>query len=260
MLILYKHSGYDILCPLKNYGIVFEILDTACHRRRIEMVILLFLLSVIIFLVFDFILRREDRIIKESENVKRTPIFLSPDKALKPFGNETERLFHISHSWALSANDGFVYIGYDKFIPSLFSAEVKIDGLPTIGTHISQGNEAWKVKYNEREISQLAPISGKIVDVNSACKMDIPLSSDQLEKSWILKIRANQFDPESHNLMNYTQAKLLNTVLRDELALDAYNNYLNDGGKLDPSFIEALSNKEWNRIINKYFPYMQHQE
>jgi len=221
---------------------------------------MLFLLSIIIFIVFDLVLRREDRILKETENVKRTPIFLSPDKALKSVGNETERLFHISHSWALSANDGFVYVGYDKLIPSLFSSEVKIDGIPTIGTQISQGNEAWIVKHNNREISQLAPISGKIVDINPACKMDIPLSSEQLEKSWILKLRANQFEQESHNLMNYSQAKLINTVLRDELALDAYNNYLNDGGKLDPSFIEALSDKDWKRIISKYFPYMKHHE
>lgn len=222
------------------------------------MVFLLFFVTVIIFLLVDLILRKEDREIEESGKAKKSPIFLSPEKALKYLGNEANRLYHLSHSWALSSNGDYAYVGYDNFIPALFSSDVKIQDLPSIGSRIPQGANIWKVKFDGREISQLAPISGEIVDINPACKMDIPLPCEQVEKSWILKMKVMSYKNEASNLMNHDQANRLNIMLRDELYQDAQKGaFVNDGGKIDPAFISNMTDKEWLEIIHKYFPYMK---
>lgn len=222
------------------------------------MVFLLLLLTAIIFLAVDLILRREDRAIKETEKSKRSPIFLSPEKALRPLGPEVERLYHLSHSWALSADKGYAYVGYDGFIPTIFSSDVKIQNLPAVGALIPQGTAIWKVQSDGHEITQLSPVSGEVVDVNPACKMGVPLPSDQLGKSWIVKIKPSEFLHESNNLMNHDQAMMMNTVLRDELLMSAHiGNYINDGGRIDPSFIKYLPEEEWDSIIHKFFPYME---
>lgn len=224
------------------------------------MVFLLFFLTIVIFLLVDLILRREDKEIAESEKAVKSPIFLSPEKALRYLGNEANRLFHLSHSWALSSNGEYAYVGYDNFIPTLFSSDVKIQGIPNIGTRILQGSNIWKVKLNGREITQLAPISGEIVDINPACKMDIPLPADQVEKSWILKMKMMPYRNETGNLMSYEQANRLNTILRDELFQNAQEgDFLNDGGKIDPSFVTNMTDQEWRKILHKFFPYIKEQ-
>jgi len=225
------------------------------------MVFLLFFLTVVIFLVVDLILRKEDKEIEESERAKKSPIFLSPEKALKYLGNEASRLYHLSHSWALSSNEDYAYVGYDDFIPTLFSSEVKIRDIPNIGTRLLQGSNIWKVKFDGREISQLAPISGEIVDINPACKMNIPLPADQVEKSWILKMKVIPYKNENSNLMNHNQANRLNIILRDELYQDAQKgDFVNDGGKIDPSYVINMNDKEWLEILHKFFPYMKNQK
>jgi hypothetical protein len=56
--------------------------------------------------------------------------------------------------------------------------------------------------------------------------------------------------------MKQPQADMLNNVLRDELYMSAQQGqYLNDGGQLDPDFIDAMSEEEWQQLTEKFFPY-----
>ena len=222
------------------------------------MVFMLFLLTAIIFLVVDFILRKEDRAVKENAKGKKSPIFLSPERALLPLGNEQNRLFHLSHSWVFPYKSDYAYVGFDNFIPTLFSSEIKLSLHSSVGDFVHQGSPIWNVKLNGHEITQLSPVSGEIVDINPACKMDIPLLSDQVEKSWILKLKSAQLPEEPNNLMNFNQANLMNTFLRDELYASAQkSHYINDGGRIDPAFITNLSEEEWDGIVRKFFPFMK---
>ena len=107
-------------------------------------------------------------------------------------------------------------------------------------------------------VQQLSPVSGSVVDINPACKMNLPLSSEDVEKSWILKLKADDLDRDSHNLMKQSQAKMMNTSLNDELSMFAQKeHYLNDGGKIDPVYIEKMPDEDWIELVNKFFPYQQ---
>jgi len=222
------------------------------------MVVAIFVIMFIIFIVVDLILRKENKTIIEYEKTRESPIFLSPEKALRHIANETDRLYHLSHSWVLSSLEDKYYVGYDKFIPTIFPSSIKVHVVPKIGSFIQQGVKIWDIKFNGRTISQSAPISGKVIDINPACKIDIPLPSDEVEQSWIVKMQASNFSIESNNLMNHTQAISINSMLKDEILLNAqHGHYLNDGGKIDPSYFSNMTDEEWGKFVNKFFPYIK---
>ena len=220
------------------------------------MVFALVFLTVLVFISVSLLLKKEDRVMKETEKSKKSPIFLSPEKSLLPLGIDDSKFYHLSHSWAAPSDDGNVYIGYDNFISSIFSSNVKVKDLPLVGAHVAQGTKIWDVKQNGHGIEQLSPISGKITAVNPACFADISLSSDQVEKSWILKIKPDRMNFETNNLMKHDQAVVHNFALKDELIQMVQDEkYMNDGGKIDPDFISNIPDKEWEKIVEKFFPY-----
>ena len=220
------------------------------------MVLILLLATVLIFLAVDYVLRREGNEIKEAGKEKKSPIFISPERALLPVGEGKERLYHLSHSWLQPTENDYVYIGFDDFVSYLFSTNVTLADLPLIGTHLPQGAKAWEVGLKNHKVSQLSPVSGKVVDINPACKMNLPLASKDVSKSWILKVKPDSLDRERHNLMNHDQVAIMNSALTDELLFNAQEgHYLNDGGAIDPGFIEKMSTFEWQDFIRKFFPY-----
>ena len=222
------------------------------------MVIALFLLTVVVFFALDIVLRREDRALKKRDKVKKSPIFLSPDKALIPLIGGAKRLYHLSHSWVQNSDEEYVYVGYDNFIPYLFSSKVKITDLPLVGSEVPQGTQIWNVQAGERNISQLAPIAGEVIEVNPACNMDMALPSDQIEKSWILKMKSKDYEHDSRNLMQSQQAMFINAALKEDVFQNAHQgDYLHDGGQIDPTFIENMNDEDWNAFTQKYFPYQK---
>ena len=220
------------------------------------MVFVLVILTIAIFLAVDYVLRKEGREMKKIGYEKKSPIFLSPEKALQPVHDGKERLYHLSHSWMQPTDEGYAYIGFDHFVSTLFSSEISLKELPIVGSHLTQGTKIWNVGLKNRRISQLSPISGKVIDINPACKMNVPIPSDLTEKSWVLKLKPDNLEGDSKNLMKQPQLDLVNTALIDNLYLSAQEgNYLNDGGKIDPDFMDNMPDKRWNQLVSLFFPY-----
>lgn len=222
------------------------------------MVFLLVLLTVLILIAVDFWARREDRELEETGKDRRSPIFLSPDKALLPLMASADRGYHQSHTWLQPSEKDVVYVGFDNFISSIFTSDVVLKDLPNIGVHLPQGTKVWDVGIDDRTIGQLSPVSGKVVDVNPALRAGVPVPSDQIERSWILKIRADELERDHMNLMHQEQAAIVNQALRDELYMQAQRGeFLNDGGRIDPEFIKKMDPQEWEGIVQRFFPYQR---
>lgn len=222
------------------------------------MVFVFVLLTAVVFIAGGILIRKEDKTMKEAAQSKKSPIFLSPEKSLLPVNIDDKKYYHLSHSWMAKSEDENVLIGFDNFISTLFASEVKIQDLPLNGTHISQGTKIWNIKQNDHHIEQLSPISGKVISVNPACFAEIPLPSEKIEKSWIVKMKPDNLEFESNNLMKHAQAVVHNYALKDEL-IDMINDekYMNDGGQLDSEFIRKIPDEDWNQIIEKFFPYQK---
>jgi glycine cleavage system H lipoate-binding protein len=219
------------------------------------MVFVLVFLTVVFFITMDFFVKKKEKMIEEHEKRPKSPIFMSPEKALKPLGYPERRLFHRSHSWALPKENGGYYIGYDKFIPFIFADDVNVDSIPAIGTQIHQGEKIWDVRLNNRKVTQLSPISGEITDINPAFGIGVPLPSDEIEASWIIKVKPSGNQIEINNLLSSDQANIVNTALRDVISRDFHGtDFLNDGGQINPSFITNMKDEDWENFSRKFFP------
>lgn len=222
------------------------------------MVFVLMLVTIGIFLIVDYIVRREGREIKEIGKEKKSPIFLSPEKSLKPVQNGKNRLYHPSHSWIQLTDEAYVYVGFDDFISTLFSSEVSMNNFPLIGTYLKQGTKIWDVGLKNHRISQLAPVSGTVIDINPGCKLNLRIPTKQTEKSWVLKLKTDNLETETKNLMKQNQMTIMNTALIDDLYDTAQEkNYLNDGGEIDPGYIDEMSEEQWSELVEMFFPYQQ---
>ena len=220
------------------------------------MVFVLVGMTLIVFLLVDFLLRREDRELREAGNKKKEPIFLNPEKLLKPIKQVDNRYYHPSHSWVQTNGDGYAYIGFDDFISRIFSKEVRISDLPLVGSHVPQGADIWYVGSDSHQIRQLSPVGGTVVEINPACAANVPLQSSDVEKSWILKFRTDNLASDAHNLMENNLASLMNSALTDELVKFSQDaRYLNDGGSIDTEYLENLPDDEWQKILRKFFPF-----
>lgn len=222
------------------------------------MVFVFVLLTAIVFIAGGILLRREDKAMKNASKSRKAPIFLSPEKALLPINMDDKKYYHLSHSWMAKSEDENVLVGYDNFISSLFSSDVRLLDMPLVGAHIKQGTKIWDVQQNGRHIEQLAPVSGEVVAVNPACFADISLDSNQVEKSWIIKMKPENLESEANNLMKHSQAIVHNYALKDELLSIIHDEkYLNDGGQIDPEYMNKISEENWSAIINRFFPYQK---
>jgi glycine cleavage system H lipoate-binding protein len=222
------------------------------------MVVAIFIIMLILLIVVDIIVKKEDRSIKESEKSVKSPIFLSPDKALRELPNESDRRYHPSHSWILHSAGDLYYAGYDKFISGIFPSEIRVSVYPQIDDYVRQGEKIWSLHFNGHSITQLAPITGKIIDVNPAFKMELPLPAEKIAKSWIIKLKAFDVKNETNNLLNHEQASSVNNMLMDSIVMNAEKeHYLNDGGVIDPAYIKNIDDNEWKEFNHKFFPYQE---
>lgn len=220
------------------------------------MVVAIFIIMLILFIVVDLILKKEDRSIKETDKSIKSPIFLSPEKALREIPNESDRRYHPSHSWVLRSTGDLYYAGYDKFITRVFPSDIRVSINPQIDEFVRQGEKIWSLHFNGHSITQLAPITGKIIDINPAFKMEMALPSEKIEKSWIVKMKAFDIINETNNLLNHDQASLVNNMLMDSVVMNAEKgHYLNDGGVIDPAYIKNMDDNEWKEFVDRFFPY-----
>ncbi len=220
------------------------------------MVLLLVLITIMVFLVVDYWLRKEDQTIGEQENVFASPIFLSPEKALQPVGELESRRYHPGHAWVMQGEGQEALIGFDNFISTLFPEEICIDKLPPRGTRVQQGTPICRIGLGKRQAPLLAPVSGEVVETNPACTVPIVLPTQKALHSWIIKIRPRHFHREVNNLLSPEQAAILNNRLRDDLYTHViFGQYLNDGGTLSPNFVRELSEAQWQELLLRYFSY-----
>ncbi len=223
----------------------------ANNTKENKMVVAILILSLIVFLTIDFFLRKEEKR-QEKLVVKRSgPLFLDPDKALVSIGKDDLKYYHPTHSWVL-VEDEYAYVGFDNFISKVFSPNVSIKVNSAVGHNIEQGDQLWDIGQEGRTISQVSPISGKVISVNQGVKSE-SVSAKKASDSWVIKLKPRNLKRELKNLMKFQQSQFVNQKLFDDLLGYASGSYLNDGGELVDNFITKISEEDWEVIKEKYF-------
>jgi glycine cleavage system H lipoate-binding protein len=164
--------------------------------------------------------------------------------------------FHQGHSWAIPEGGGVVRVGVDDFAQKLLG---KIDAikLPQVGSQISQGEKVWSLLVGSKRIDMLAPVNGKIVEINeNLLKSPEGIGKDPYGQSWLLKVQAPKISTDVKNLLSGELArKWMEGVKENLLARMNYNlgAVSQDGGVPVDGIARNLDRERWEEIVKDFF-------
>lgn len=163
---------------------------------------------------------------------------------------------HPSHTWAEVVQPNLVNVGMDKFASSVFGSIQEIK-LPSQGDRIRQGDRVWKVKRGERELAQVSPVSGRVVEVNKKI-VDNPrlLNQENPEENWILKVAPMRLAREARNLLSGEMLARWNQATKEQLvAALVPTSYpvLQEGGEIKPDLGDELTTEQWEKVAQGFF-------
>jgi glycine cleavage system H protein len=163
---------------------------------------------------------------------------------------------HPSHTWVEVVEPNLVNVGMDKFTSSVFGSIKEIQ-LPREGHRIYQGGSAWKIKRGERELVQVSPISGRVVEVNKEfVKNPSFLNQQNPEKNWILKIEPTNLARELRNLLTGETRARWNQAVKEQLVATLVpTDYpvLQEGGEIKPDLGDELTSEQWRQVAREFF-------
>jgi glycine cleavage system H protein len=165
-------------------------------------------------------------------------------------------LAHPSHTWAEVVQPDLVNVGMDKFTSSVFGSIQAIE-LPSQGDRIQQGGRAWKLQRGERELLQVSPVSGTVVEVNKRV-VENPklLNQENPQENWILKIAPNRLAREARNLFSGEMLARWNQAVKEQLvAALVPSSYpvLQEGGEIKPDLGDELTSQQWEKVARDFF-------
>jgi len=163
---------------------------------------------------------------------------------------------HPSHTWAEVVQPNLVNVRMDKFTSSVFGSIQEIE-LPSQGDRVYQGGKAWKIKRDGRELVQVSPVSGRVVEVNKKI-IENPrlLNQENPEKNWILKIAPTGLAREVRNLLSGKMLARWNQSVKEQLVADLVpTSYpvLQEGGEIKPDLGDELTSQQWEKIVRDFF-------
>jgi glycine cleavage system H protein len=163
---------------------------------------------------------------------------------------------HPSHTWAEVVQPNLVNVGMDKFTSSVFGSVQGIV-LPRQGDRVYQGARAWTIKRGDRELTQISPVSGRVVEVNKrVAENPQVLTQGNPEENWILKIAPLRLAREARNLLSGEMLARWNQATKEQLvAALVPTSYpvLQEGGEIKPDLGDELTSDQWHRIARDFF-------
>jgi len=168
-----------------------------------------------------------------------------------------DRYFHPGHTWAMVSSSRDVVVGIDDFSSRVVGTVASID-LPVVGQSILQGEPLTFLHHGTRHLLQVAPVSGRVVDVNKRLKRHPELISESpFEHGWIAKVYPTNLDTDLRNLLKGFVADGWRDAIRSQL-IQLFSSkigiVLQDGGQLIQNLGDQFSDDEWNQLVQQFFP------
>jgi glycine cleavage system H protein len=168
-----------------------------------------------------------------------------------------QRFFHPAHSWTVVDTAEQVTVGIDDFAQSVLG-QLTGARLPELGKTCKQGEVIAVLRRGDKELPQVAPLSGTIVDVNPKLARNPRLvNTSPLDKGWIVKIAPWNLRLEVANLMRSGSAERWQKAVRDQFIQwfsGSHDLVLQDGGKIADNVCDDLSKEEWKQLVEEFFP------
>lgn len=112
-----------------------------------------------------------------------------------------ELKYRDSHEWVRKEADGTFTVGITEHAQELLGDMVFVD-LPDLGNTYSQGEDCAVAESVKAASDIYAPLSGEIIEVNSALESEPELvNSEPYTEGWLFKIKASD-DTEFETLLD----------------------------------------------------------
>ncbi len=103
--------------------------------------------------------------------------------------NPTDRLYSKDHEWVKNQDDGTAIIGITDYAQEMLTDIVFVE-LPPIGKKVAKGEPVAVVESVKSVSDVYAPVSGEVVDVNTALENAPDLiNADAFGDGWIAKLK-----------------------------------------------------------------------
>lgn len=168
------------------------------------MVALLVVLTVVICLLFDWLMRPQNThqtppIWIRSNNAFRDA--LGAELAVEGFRLREGLYFHPGHMWVFAEGPNRVRIGMDDFACQLSNPLSKIE-LPQIEQVLTQGAPAFRLFHNGQVMNLSAPIGGCVIAVNRAVAQTPQAINRDPFAAWLAIVQSSDLQTELNNLMS----------------------------------------------------------
>jgi len=119
---------------------------------------------------------------------------------IKDYNLPDDLYYHADHAWAKLEPDGRVRVGMNDFFQKAAGDIVYVD-LPFEDDEVSQGETCGKVQSAKWVGKLVAPVSGKIVEVNGELESQSTLiNKDPYGAGWIMLVQPSDWEGEKANL------------------------------------------------------------
>jgi glycine cleavage system H lipoate-binding protein len=166
-----------------------------------------------------------------------------------------DAFYHPGHAWARAANDGRVAIGVDDFAQKLVGT-LKAVELPSVGTRLSLGEPAWRLRVDGKAVDMLSPVDGVVTEVNPRVAASPMLANaDPYGEGWLVKVDAPRFEANRRTLLNGRLARAwledATNALRMRMSPEV-GLALQDGGLPVDGIAHALDPEHWDLVAREF--------
>ena len=161
---------------------------------------------------------------------------------------------HPGHTWARLEPDGLVAVGADDFAHKLVGV-AKV-GLPSLGTHVAQGEPAFEIGDGEKDVPMLSPIDGTVVAVNQGVKERKDGLDDPYGRAWLFKVKAPKLAANLRQLLQDGAARRFMEEAEARISLTLapeLGQVLQDGGVPVHGIARALAGDQWDDLARQFF-------
>ena len=202
-----------------------------------------------IFVPFWIILNRK---VKASRQIQKKLGALTANVLKVPQG----LLFSKNHTWAHLEMSGMAKVGLDDLLLHI-TGDVKFNNLKKPGDWVKKGDVNVEIDRNGKQLKVLAPISGEIINTNSALNEDpMAVSQDPYGQGWVYKMKPSNWIAETNAYYLAEDASR-----RAAMELDRFKDFLavsmkkysaepslitlQDGGEIYDNPISELPSPYW---------------
>ena len=203
------------------------------------------------------LIKRRDRIEKQ---LKARVHIIGPGESSRGFRREFVIpggvLVSDGHCWASLAEDGTARIGLDDFANKLLG-RIDTINLPVVGTSVTAGEPFCGIVQNGRQARFNAPISGKVVKINTSLGEDgNRLAEASYGTNWVCVVEGTNLEDELPRLKIGNAA-----VAFFQEEIDRFRTFLkkgNNGDVSDPASLcigafEDLDDARWEAAAKEFF-------